>query len=193
VKLFLKGDRCLMAKCPIDTGRGAPGMHMQRRGKMSDYGLQLREKQKLRRFYGLQEKQFRLFFNRAVRKRGVTGEQLLQELELRLDNVVYRLGLSASRRSARQFVRHGHIAVNDVKSNIPSMVLKPGDVVTVREGKKRREAAKLSLDATESSRPLPEWLKLERENFRAEILRCPTREEIGPVANEQVVVELYSK
>ena len=128
MKLFLKGDRCYMAKCPIETGRPAPGMHGQRRSKTSDYGVQLREKQKLRRMYGMQEGQFRLFFERALKSRGVTGEKLLQSLELRLDNVVYRLGFAPSRRAARQFVLHGHVAVNSRKATIPSMILKAGDV-----------------------------------------------------------------
>ena len=153
MKLFLKGDRCYMAKCPIETGRPAPGMHGQRRSKTSDYGVQLREKQKLRRMYGMQEGQFRLFFERALRSRGVTGEKLLQSLELRLDNVVYRLGFAPSRRAARQFVLHGHVAVNSRKATIPSMILKAGDVMQVRDRKQGREYASKFMEVRREPRP----------------------------------------
>ena len=166
-------------------------MQSQRRKKVTDYGAQLREKQRLRRHYGLREGQFRLFFQRAVRRRGVTGEQLLQSLELRLDNLVFRFGFAPSRRAARQFVRHGHVTLNGHKASIPSMVLKPGDVVTVKSGKSR-EAAEPYLKAAES-RPVAPWLTLDREQFKGEVLHLPSRDEIAPVANEQVVVELYSK
>jgi small subunit ribosomal protein S4 len=192
MKLFLKGDRCYMAKCPIETGRPAPGMHQQRRGKMSDYGIQLREKQRLRRMFGMQEGQFRLLFERALRARGVTGEQLLQALELRLDNVTYRLGFAPSRRAARQFVLHGHIAVNGHKATIPSMVLKAGDAVQVRDRKQSRAYATKFIEVAES-RGRAGWLSLNKEQFQGEILRVPTREDIGPVVREQLIVELYSK
>lgn len=192
VKLFLKGDRCYMAKCPIETGRPAPGMHGARRGKLSDYGVQLREKQKLRRMYGLQEGQFRLFFKRALKVRGVTGEKLLQSLEMRLDSVVYRLGFAPSRRAARQIVRHGHIAVNGQKTNVPSMVLKAGDVVEVRDRKQGREYASRFMEVAES-RGLAGWLSLDKKLFRGEVLHVPTREEIAPIVRENLIVELYSK
>jgi len=192
MKLFLKGDRCYMAKCPIETGRSAPGMHGQRRSKTSDYGVQLREKQKLRRMYGMQEGQFRLFFERALRSRGVTGEKLLQSLELRLDNIVYRLGFAPSRRAARQFVLHGHVAVNNRKATIPSMILKTGDVAQVRDRKPGREYASKFMESAES-RGRAAWLSLDKQQFRGEILHVPTREEIAPVVREHLIVELYSK
>lgn len=192
MKLFLKGNRCYMAKCPIETGRPAPGMHGQRSRKLSDYGVQLREKQRLKRYYGLQEGQFRLFFDRALRRRGITGEQLLQMLEQRLDNIVYRLGFAPSRRCARQFVLHGHVAVNGRTANIPSMSIKAGSKIAVRDRKGSREAAKLALEAAEG-RQLSPWLTVDKENLVGELLRVPTREEISPFVNEQLVVELYSK
>ncbi len=192
MKLFLKGDRCYMAKCPIETGRPAPGQHGMRRSKVSDYGVQLREKQKLRRMYGMQEGQFRLFFERALRKRGITGTHLLQALELRLDNVAYRLGFAPSRRSARQFVLHGHVQVNGRKASIPSMQVKAGDVIQVKDNKESREYAKRHMEAAES-RGRPGWMSVSREDFRGEVLHVPSREEIAPVVNEQLIVELYSK
>lgn len=192
MKLFLKGDRCFMAKCAIETGRPTPGMHGQRRGKMSDYGVQLREKQRLRRMYGMQEGQFRLFFARALRQRGVTGEKLLQSLELRLDNVVYRLGFAPSRRAARQFVGHGHIVLNGHKADVASIGLKAGDVVQVKDRKQSRDYAAKFIEVAES-RGLVPWISLDKEHLKGEILRVPTREEIGPVVREQLIVELYSK
>ncbi len=192
LKLFLKGDRCYMAKCPIETGRPAPGMHGQRRGKLSDYGVQLREKQRLRRMYGMQEGQFRLFFERALRARGITGEKLLQTLELRLDNIVYRLGFAPSRRAARQFVLHGHVSVNGHKVTIPSCILKAGDAVQVRDRKQSRDYAAKFVEVAES-RGRVAWLSLDRPAFKGEVLHVPTREEIAPVVREHLVVELYSK
>lgn len=192
IKLFLKGDRCFMAKCPIETGRPAPGMHGQRRPKLSDYGVRLREKQRLRRMYGMQERQFRVFFERALRKRGVTGETLLQMLELRLDNVVYRLGFAPSRRAARQFVRHGHIEVNGRKADIPSMILKPDDVIQVRDRPQSRAYANRYMEVAES-RGLVPWLALDRANARGTILHVPRREEIPLDIREQLIVEYYSK
>lgn len=193
MKLFLKGTRCQMAKCAIETGRPPPGIHGQRRGrKQSDYGMQLREKQRLKRQYGLQEQQFRLIFERAAQRRGVTGEFLLQMLETRLDNVVYRLGFAASRRAARQFVLHNHVLVNGRRASIPSMTLKAGSVVQVRDRKKSREAAARGLELTEG-RQLVVWIARDVKAFTGEILRIPTREEIAPTVNEQLVVELYSK
>lgn len=193
MKLFLKGLRCSMAKCPVDRGRPSPGMHgMNRRRKVSDYGVQLREKQRLRRQYGLQEGQFRLFFDRANRKTGLTGEVLLQMLETRLDNIVFRLGMAQSRSAARQFVTHNHVLVNGCRASIPSMVLQVGSVVSVRDRKKSRDYAGASMELS-AGREVPSWLKLDEKNFSAELVSIPTREEIAPIVNEQLIVELYSK
>jgi len=193
MKLFLKSARCYMAKCPIETGRPAPGMHGQRHArKPSDYSVQLREKQRLRRQYGLPEGQFRLFFHRAARRRGITGELLLQMLETRLDNIVFRLGFATSRKAARQFVSHGHMLVDKRKCNIPSMVLKAGSVVIVRDNAKSRQSAGKSLEAA-ASREVPNWLSLDATNFSGQIVRIPSRDEIAPIVDEQQVVELYSK
>ena len=192
MKLFWKGDRCYMAKCPIEQGHPAPGMHGQRRTKLSDYGVQLREKQKLRRTYGMQESQFRLFFQRALRMRGVTGEKLLQSLEMRLDNLVYRLGFAPSRRAARQYVQHGHIVVNGRKASIPSMVLKAGDTIAVKNAEHSRTVAGAFMDAAES-RGISPWLALDKQAFEGRITHIPTRDEIAPTVNEQLIVELYSK
>lgn len=182
-----------MAKCAIETERPAPGMHGSMRGrKLSEYGTQLREKQRLRRQYGLQEGQFRLFFERVSRKRGVTGEALLQMLESRLDNVVYRLGFAASRRAARQFVTHSHVTVNGKRADIPAMILKPGSVVQVKDKPKSRQRATSGMELSES-RQLPAWLALDAKNFSGTVVRIPTREEIAPIVNEQLIVELYSK
>ena len=180
-----------MAKCPIDTGRPAPGMHGARPSKKSDYGVQLREKQRLRRFYGLQEGQFKLFFQRALRKRGVTGEMLLQLLEMRLDNLVFRLGFAASRRSARQLVLHGHVTVNGRRASVPSMILKAGDRIEVKGRKQSQDTVKRVLEAQGGE--LSPWLALDKDALKGEVLRVPTREEIGPFVNEQLIVELYSK
>ncbi len=192
MKLFLKGDRCRMAKCPVETGRGVPGMHGKRPGKKTDYGLQLREKQRLRRAYWMQEGPFRNLFKRALRKRGVTGEMLLQMLELRLDNVVYRMGLSRSRREARQFVRHGHVTVNLRRADVPSMLLRPGDQVAVRTRKQSQEFARLALEVSQQ-RDKAKWLQFDRETLTGAVLRVPSRDDIGPFVNEQLVVELYSR
>jgi len=193
MKLFLKGSRCHMAKCAVELGRSSPGMHGQRRGrKVSEYGMQLREKQRLRRQYGLQERQFHLTFLRAARARGVTGDQLLQLLESRLDNIVFRLGLAPSRRAARLLVTHNHVLVNGRKAAVPSMTLTPGAVVQVRNRPKSRALAGRNLEAAEG-RELPPWLSLDAEKFIGEFLRVPTREEIAPIVDERLVVELYSK
>lgn len=193
MKLFLKGTRCNMAKCPIDTERPAPGMHGHLRGrKLSEYGVQLREKQKLRRQYGMQETQFKVFFQRVLKKRGITGEALLQSLETRLDNVVFRLGLAPSRKAARQLVSHSHFTVNGRRANIPSMVLKAGDVVQVKDRPHSRQRIAASIEAAEGKQ-LPVWLTLDAKNFSGTVVRVPTREEIAPLVNEQLIVELYSK
>jgi small subunit ribosomal protein S4 len=191
MKLFLKGDRCRMAKCPIDTGRPAPGMHGARPSKKSDYGVQLREKQRLRRFYGLQEGQFKLFFQRALRKRGVTGEMLLQLLEMRLDNLVFRLGFASSRRNARQLVLHSHVKVNGRRADVPSMTLKVGDRIEVKGRKQSQDAVRKVLEA--QSRELSAWLSLDKDALKGEVMRIPSRDEIAPFVNEQLIVELYSK
>lgn len=192
MKLFLKGDRCYMAKCAIDQGRPAPGMHQQRRSKMSDYGLQLREKQRLRRMYGLQEGQFRNLYERAARATGITGETLLQLLECRLDNLVYRAGFAPSRKSARQFVRHGHVTVNGRKASIPSMTLKAGDVVAVSARDASRAYANTYVEIGEG-RGFPVWMNVDKANLKAELGHVPSREEIAPIVDDQLIVELYSK
>ena len=192
MKLFLKGDRCFMAKCAIEQGRPAPGMHGQRRSKMSDYATQLREKQRLRRMYGMHEGQFRRFFERAHRGRGVTGETLLQMLELRLDNMVFRLGFAPSRQAARQFVRHGHVTVNGRKSTVPSTVLRAGDVIKVRDRKGSKEYANLWAEVAEG-RERVGWISLDRKALQGEVKHIPSRDEIAPIVNEQLIVELYSK
>ena len=192
-KLFLKGARCYMAKCPIEQGTGAPGMHVGRRAKkMSEYGTQLRQKQSLRRQYGMGELQFHRFFEEALRREGITGEILLQMLEMRLDNIVYRLGLAPSRRAARQFVLHGHVLVNDRKAAVPSMVVKVGDFVSVKDSAKSKDAANRSVEAATGAQ-LPVWIQFDRANLRAEILAVPTREQIAPIVDEQAIVELYSR
>lgn len=192
MKLFLKGARCRMSKCAVEVGRPAPGAHGKRPRKLSDYGVQLREKQRLRRSFGMQERQFRVFFQRALHRRGVTGEALLQLLELRLDNLVYRFGFAPSRRTARQLVRHGHITVNGHKVTIPSIVLKQGSVIEVRNVKRSQDAIRQNLEIATQAEVAP-WLTLDRENLKGAIMRVPTREEIAPIVNEQLVVELYSR
>jgi small subunit ribosomal protein S4 len=186
MKLFLKGARCHMAKCAVETGRPPPGMHGQYRSrKLSDYGAQLREKQRLKAQYGMRERQFRMFFDRAFRRRGLTGEVLLQQLEMRLDNVVWRLGFAPSRAAARQLVRHGHILLDGRKVSIPSAQAKAGSVVQVKDKAKSLEAAQ--------NRERAAWLSLDAGNFSGTVVRIPSKEEIAPNVNEQLVVELYAK
>lgn len=191
-KLFLKGDRCFMAKCPVETGRPIPGGQKKRRPKMSDYAVQLREKQRLKRIYGMRESQFHLYFERASAGRGVAGEKLVQMLEMRLDNVVFRLGFAPSRSAARQFVRHGHITVNSRKANVPSMILKKGYVVEVKGRDQSRTFASQNIEKNETRGIVP-WLTVNKEAMSGEVLHIPTREEIGSPINEQLIVELYSK
>ena len=192
-KLFLKGARCYMAKCAIDQGRPAPGVHGAKRSrKASDYGFQLKEKQKLRRQYGMQEGQFHRFFEKALRAKGVTGENLLQHLEMRLDNVVYRMGFAVSRPAARQFVLHRHVTLNGHVANVPSMLVKVGDVVEVRDRPRSRDAATHALEAATPAQATT-WISVDPKAFRGEILSVPTREEIAPVVDEQAIVELYSR
>ena len=193
MKLFLKGDRCYSDKCAFDRRGYAPGQHGQRRrGKASDYGIQLREKQKVKRIYGLTEKQFRLFFQRADRQKGITGTNLLVMLERRMDNVVYRLGFVNSRNEGRQFVRHNHFLVNGKRINIPSYLIKVGDVVEVREKCRKIQSISDALDAV-VRRGVPQWLELEKENFRGSVKSYPAREELTTPMQEQLIVELYSK
>jgi small subunit ribosomal protein S4 len=191
--LFLKGDRCYSDKCAFDRRSYAPGQHGQRRrGKISDYGIQLREKQKVKRMYGLSENQFRLFFARADRQKGITGTNLLVMLERRLDNVVYRLGFVNSRAQGRQLVRHNHFLVNGKKASIPSILIKQDDVIEVREKSRNIQAIADSLDAV-VRRGIPQWLELEKENMKGVVKGNPVREDITMPIQEQLIVELYSK
>lgn len=189
-KLFLKGERCYSAKCAIEKRNYAPGQHGQSRKKVSEYGLQLREKQKAKRFYGLQETQFRNLFDKAARKTGITGENLLILLETRLDNVVFRLGFASSRKEARQLVNHGHFKVNGRKVNIPSYEVKAGDVITVKE--KSTNSPKFK-EVKEMTITVPSWLTVDVEKLEGKILSVPTRAEIDTPVAEHLIVELYSK
>ena len=191
-KLFLKGSRCYTDKCSVTRRNYAPGQHGQKRTKLSEYGTQLREKQKTRSFYGVGEKQFRKYFEMASNKKGITGTNLLQILESRLDNVVYRLGLGSSRPQARQIVTHGNIEVNGRKVDIASYLVKPGDVIAVREIRRDNPVIKENIEAG-AKRPVPEWLDLDSKNFSAKVVRMVTREEIDLPVEEQLIVELYSK
>lgn len=191
-KLFLKGERCFTDKCAIERRSYAPGQHGQGRPKVSDYGLQLREKQKLRKMYGILEKQFRRYFRMAERQKGVTGENLLQLLERRLDNIVYRLGFASSRNQARQLVTHGHFRVNSRNVNIPSYLVKVGDVIEIKEKAKEIPQVLESITRMEG-KGLPPWLELDREKLRGRLIHLPTKEEIALPIQEQLIVELYSK
>ena len=193
MKLFLKGERCYGEKCAIDRRNVPPGEHGKgRRAKLLGYGLQLREKQKVKRMYGVLEQQFRRYFEAADRKKGVTGETLLQLLEQRLDNVVYRLGFATSRPQARQLVRHGHFTVNGKRADIPSYSVRAGDLVAVRSGSIKNPAI---IYATEEvkGRGIPEWLELDVENLTGRLTAVPTRDQINLPVQEQLIVELYSK
>lgn len=192
VKLFLKGDRCETAKCAIEKRAYLPGQHGQARKKFSEYGVQLREKQKVKRFYGVLEKQFRLYFAAADRKKGVTGENLLQSLELRLDNVVYRMGLGSSRAAARQLVRHNHFTVNGKRVNIPSYILKQGDVIAPNQSKLGKAPIKIALEKMKN-KTLPHWLSYDLESKQGLVQSLPTREDVGIPVEEQLIVELYSR
>lgn len=192
MELFLKGDRCYTDKCAIKRRNYPPGQHGQARVKISSYGVQLREKQKVRRIYGLLEKQFRSYFAEADRLKGVTGENLLSLLERRLDNVVYRLGFASSRIESRQLVRHGHFFINGRKVNIPSIQLKMGDVIELREKSKKIASINDSLEAV-VRRGIPQWLELDRDLFKGSLKGLPVREDITTPIQEQLIVELYSK
>ena len=191
-KLFLKGSRCYSDKCSVTRRNYAPGEHGQGRKKLSEYGTQLREKQKTKSFYGVQEKQFRKYFEMAENKKGITGEVLLQILESRLDNVVYRAGFGTSRAQARQLVNHGHFDVNGKKTDIPSYLVKPGDVITVRENKRDSKIIKENMEIN-SSKPIPEWLEKNSEKYEAKVLRLASREDVDLPVEEHLIVELYSK
>ncbi len=193
LKLFLKGDRCYSDKCAFDRRSYPPGQHGQRRGrKPSDYGIQLREKQKVKRMYGLSEKQFHLFFKRADKQKGITGVNLLTLLERRFDNVVYRLGFANSRSQARHFVNHSHFLVNGKKVNIPSYLINTDDVIEIREKSRNIKAIEDSLDAV-VRRGIPQWLDLEKENRKGIVKSYPVREDLTMPIQEQLIVELYSK
>ena len=191
-KLYLKGSRCYSDKCSISRRNYAPGQHGQKRAKLSEYGTQLREKQKTKSYYGVGEKQFRGYFEMASNKKGITGENLLQILESRLDNVVYRLGFGASRAQARQLVNHGQFAVNGQRVDIPSYLVKAGDVITVRENKKENGAIKANIEAN-SARPVPAWLELNNETLSGKVVRLASREDVDIPVEEHLIVELYSK
>ncbi len=191
-KLFLKGDRCLSDKCSFNRRSYAPGQHGQARRKLSNYGMQLREKQKLRRIYGILEAQFARYFALAERKKGITGENLLQLLETRLDNVVYRLRLASSRREARQLVRHGFFRVNGRKVNIPSYPVKPADVITLKETATNSPLIKGVLEAN-NGQNIPEWLELDTNSWTARVNAIPSREQIDVPVQEHLIVELYSR
>jgi small subunit ribosomal protein S4 len=193
IKLFLKGSKCFTDKCPIEKRNFAPGQHgKDRKAKIVGYGLQLREKQKAKRIYFTQESQFRNYFEKAATTKGVTGELLLQQLERRLDNVVYRLGFGISRRQARQLVRHGHVAVNGRKVNIPSYQASIGEEITVREGSRKLAILEMAKEFA-AHQNSPTWLEIDRDNYKGRVLALPKREDIQLPVNEQLIVELYSK
>jgi small subunit ribosomal protein S4 len=191
-KLFLKGDRCFTEKCAVERRQYPPGQHGQRRGKLSDYGVQLREKQKVRNSYGVLEKQFRKYFEKAERRKGVTGEVLLQLLETRMDNVVYRMGFAPNRNSARQLVRHSHFLVNGKNVSIPSYHVRAGDSVEVQQASRDLDMIKDSIARAEQ-RGIPSWVEMDFQNFKGRVIQVPTREDIQLTAQEQLIVELYSK
>jgi small subunit ribosomal protein S4 len=190
MKLFLKGERCLTEKCAIERRAYPPGQHGRGRIKQSEYLTQLREKQKAKRYYGVLERQFRSYYEKASRKSGITGENLLRQLECRLDNIVYRLGFAASRAQARQLVRHGHFFVNGRRVNIPSYQVRPDDVLSVKTGTPAEPTIR---DATDLTASVASWLQADHDNLTGKVLRYPDREEIDTPVQEQLIVELYSK
>lgn len=192
IKLYLKGDRCYTSKCAIERRNYPPGQHGQVRRKLSEYGLQLREKQKARRYYGVLERQFRNYYHMAARQPGITGENLLRILERRLDNVVYRLGLATSRAEARQLVRHGHFQVNGRKTDIPSYLVKVGDEITVREKSKESPRIKELIERAAEKTP-PPWLEYDADQVKGRVVGFPTRDQIDVPVEEKMIVELYSK
>lgn len=192
MKLFLKGDRCFTEKCSFERRAYAPGQHGQRRSKLSEYGTQLREKQRAKYTYGVLERQFRKYFEQADRMKGITGENLLQLLERRLDNMSFRLGFAPSRKAARQLVRHGHVTVNGKKVNIPSYMVKQEDVIAVVEASQKNPLISASVEAAKQ-RGIPEWLSLDDAKFSGKVNAIPTVEQIALPIQEQLIVELYSK
>ncbi len=192
MKLFLKGDRCFTTKCAFERRGYAPGQHGQAHPKITEYSIRLREKQKVKRMYGIMERQFKIYFERAERLKGRTGEKLLILLERRLDNVIYRLGFASTRAEARMFVRHGHFLVNGKKVTIPSYLVNQNDEIVLKE-KSRENPHILSALESAARRPLPSWLELDRENFRGKVIALPMREDITIPVKEQLIVELYSK
>lgn len=191
-KLFFKGSKCYGEHCPFVARSYAPGQHGQNRKKVSEYGLQLRAKQTAKRFYGVLESQFEKYFEIAERKTGMTGENLLRLLESRMDNVVYRMGMASSRAEARQLVRHNHFKLNGSKANIPSILVKEGDVITLSEKSRQSEKFK-AIDESCGSRPVPIWIEMNRETYTAKVLRMPNRDDIDLDVQEHLIVELYSK
>jgi len=192
MKLFLKGERCFSEKCAVEKRRFAPGQHGKRRTKVQGYGIQLREKQKVKRIYGMLENQFRLAYQKAVRSRGVTGEVLLQMLERRLDNVVLKLGFASSRWQSRQLISHGHIRVNNRKVDIPSYLVKAGDQIALREQIRKNTFLLAAVDHTRA-RGIPEWLALDADALKGSVVALPSRESITLPIQEQMIIELYSK
>jgi len=191
-KLFLKGDRCLTDKCAVERRKYGPGQHGQRRKKLSDYALQLREKQKAKETYGVLEKQFRKYYHIADKQKGITGSNLIQLLERRLDNIVYRLGLAANRRQARQLVLHGHVTVNDRRVNIPSCMIRIGDIIGLKEASKKLVVIEESISKMEH-RGLPSWVEMDAGSLKGKVLHYPARDEIDLPVQEQLIIELYSK
>ena len=191
-KLFLKGERCYGGKCALSRRAYAPGQHGQARKKLSEYGVQLREKQKAKRFYGVLESQFRSYFESAARNKGVTGEVLLQLLESRLDNVVYRMGFGSTRAEARQLVTHGHFSINGKRVNIPSYQTSVGEEIEVAEGSRKSVRFKEILDMT-GSKVVPKWIEVDQENLKGKVVAIPAREDIDLPVQEHLIVELYSK
>ena len=192
LKLFLKGSRCYTKKCSFERRSTPPGMNTQRRRKVSEFGIQLREKQKVRKSYSVLEKQFRNYFQKAEQRKGMTGENLLRMLEMRLDNVVFRMGLATSRAQARQLVSHGHFAVNGKPTNIPSFATKIGDRIEVRESRRGREIFKTVTETIKSAQ-IPEWVSVDGGKLTGSVLAEPVREQMPPEFNEQLVVEYYSR
>jgi small subunit ribosomal protein S4 len=192
IKLFLKGERCYSAKCAIDRRGYAPGQHGQRRTKATEYGTQLREKQKVRRIYGVLERQFRRFFHNSEKQRGITGENLLVMLERRLDNVVFRMGFAPSRNAARQLVQHGHLLLDGKKASIPSLLVKPGQVLTLDAGSRENVAIVESLKSREK-RNFPSWIEMNVEKLQGTFKALPSKDDIALPVKEQLIVELYSK
>ena len=192
MKLFLKGDRCFKEKCAIERRGYAPGQHGRRRSKVQGYGIQLREKQKVKRIYGVLERQFRNYFAKASQRKGITGANLLQMLERRMDNVVYRLGFASSRAMARQLVAHGHFLINGKRVDVPAALVGVGAMVSLSQGSRDNEEIKMCLD-TAKGRGVPAWLELDADNFRGTVKALPAREDVTMPIQEQLIVELYSK